>query len=452
MTNKHRFILIAFWLLLSLLAIYQLLVNTRIQSDMSAFMSEQTVDEHVTEANIAVRANKLLAGSSGQIWLLALTGAEVEELAVTSKKLARQLSESGQFIRVLNGETVSSHESQQLLIRYRYLLDSRIDENYFSVASLRHALQQRLSDLASPLSSWVKKWLASDPVGASMSILESTGIENSGPELVNEVWFNSDHQQALLILETQAKGMDLDAQEDINRYIDNTFEQLRPGRDIRLEKSGSPVMALQSRAQIRTESQRLSMAAGLFMLLFIGWVYLSPLRVILSALPLMGGMLFATAAVSFLFGSVHGITLAFGITLLGVAVDYPVHAFSHSRANESFASTVHRIWPTLRLGVLTTILGYAAMAMTDLSGLAQLGVFSIAGLVTAALLTRSLLPALITDIYLRQPQLLGLVMRLNVKAGKGLYAVMALVTLLLISNLWQADTIWSEDIAELSPV
>jgi predicted exporter len=166
-------------------------------------------------------------------------------------------------------------------------------------------------------------------------------------------------------------------------------------------------------------------------------------------------MLFATSAVSIFFGSVHGITLAFGVTLLGVAVDYPVHAFSHSRSDERFISTIHRIWPTLRLGVFTTILGYAAMAMTDLTGLAQLGVFSIIGLATAALLTRSLLPALIPDIYppyLEQPRLFRLAQRLDVKASKLFYAVIVLLTLLLLSNLWRTENIWSEDITELSPV
>src|SRR5690606_36806722 len=84
-----------------------------------------------------------------------------------------------------------------------------------------------------------------------------------------------------------------------------------------------------------------------------------------------------------------------GVTLVGVAVDYPVHVFSHRRAGESSAVCVARIWPTLRLGVLTTLLGYLAMLFTEITGLAQLGTFAIGGLLGAALITRYLLPGLI---------------------------------------------------------
>ena len=80
-----------------------------------------------------------------------------------------------------------------------------------------------------------------------------------------------------------------------------------------------------------------------------------------------------------LFGSLHGITLAFGMTLLGVAVDYPLHLFSHLRDDETPQSTLRRVWPTLRLGVLTTALGYLAMVFSDFDGLRQLAVFAIGG-------------------------------------------------------------------------
>ena len=372
MSNKHRFIVLAFWLLLSSLAVYQLSVNTHIQSDMSSFMSEQLDDKQNSDisSSAIIQSNKLLASSANRIWLLGLSGEDSDKLAATSQSLAKQLRDSGHFVQVLNGGAGIDNKTRQLLVRYRYLLDSRMDENYFSVASLNNAFQERLSELASPLSALVKKWLTSDPVGASMHVMESIGKNDSRPEHVNGVWFSADRTQALLILETHAKGMDLDVQEEINLSIDKAFQQVRGRTNITLEKSGTPVIALQSREQIKIESQQLSMAAGLFMLFFLAWVYVSAVRVILSALPLIGGLLFAASVVSFLFGSIHGITLAFGITLLGVAVDYPVHAFSHSRASESFFSTIKRIWPTLRLGVFTTILGYAAMAMTDLTGAA----------------------------------------------------------------------------------
>ena len=36
-------------------------------------------------------------------------------------------------------------------------------------------------------------------------------------------------------------------------------------------------------------------------------------------------------ATAFVFGPIHGITLAFGFTLLGVAQEYPLRLLSHRR-------------------------------------------------------------------------------------------------------------------------
>ena len=96
-------------------------------------------------------------------------------------------------------------------------------------------------------------------------------------------------------------------------------------------------------------------------------------------------------AVTALYGSIHGITLAFGITLLGITIDYPIHLFSHMKREEGSGRVLQRIWPTLRLGALTTCLGFSAMMAAGFSGLTQLALFAVAGLLAAALASRLVL-------------------------------------------------------------
>ena len=66
---------------------------------------------------------------------------------------------------------------------------------------------------------------------------------------------------------------------------------------------------------------------GMILLMWIAYRHFG--FTLLGALPLVSGALAGLAAVSALFASVHGITLAFGFTLIGVAQDYPMHLFSH---------------------------------------------------------------------------------------------------------------------------
>src|SRR5207247_101963 len=95
-------------------------------------------------------------------------------------------------------------------------------------------------------------------------------------------------------------------------------------------------------------------------------------RALLLAQTAASGM----AAVGVLFGTVHGITLAFGATLIGEAVDYPSYVFTQRKPGESVLEILARVWPTLRLAVLTTVFGSLALLLSSLQGLSQLGVLS----------------------------------------------------------------------------
>ena len=60
------------------------------------------------------------------------------------------------------------------------------------------------------------------------------------------------------------------------------------------------------------------------------------------------GRLAGIAAVSLAFGSVHGITLGFGATLIGEAVDYAIYLFTNAAAGPHAAGdAAARLWRTL---------------------------------------------------------------------------------------------------------
>src|SRR5262249_59392178 len=162
----------------------------------------------------------------------------------------------------------------------------------------------------------------------------------------------------------------------------------------RLLMSGTGVFGTKIRATIQAEARWLSAVAATLVVLVLLAVYRALGAVTLSVLPVATGLLVGIAAVSWVFGSVHGITLGFGATLIGEAVDYPSYAFIQAARGERLDATLARIGPTLRLAVLTTVFGASAMALSSFQGLAQLGLLTIAGVGAAGLATRLVLPAL----------------------------------------------------------
>jgi predicted exporter len=129
-------------------------------------------------------------------------------------------------------------------------------------------------------------------------------------------------------------------------------------------------------------------------------------RVLLAFVPVLVGMLFGAVACVALFGHMHVMTLVLGSSLIGVAVDYPLHYLS-----KSWSLKPWRSWPALRLtlpgltlSLITSTIGYLALAWTPFPALTQIAVFSAAGLLGAYLSAVCLLPALLKNVELRPAQ------------------------------------------------
>ena len=156
-------------------------------------------------------------------------------------------------------------------------------------------------------------------------------------------------------------------------------------------------------------------------------------------------------AVDLAFGFIHGITLAFGITLLGVVDDYPIHLFSHLTRETRAPAVMKEIWPTMRLGVVATALGFSALLLSGFPGLSQLGLFAIVGLFTAAGVTRWVLPHLVPAGF--QARREGLqVARWADTLAKARLVVPLVVGLAIASFVWSDTPLWEQDIANLSPI
>jgi predicted exporter len=181
---------------------------------------------------------------------------------------------------------------------------------------------------------------------------------------------------------------------------------------------------------------------ALLLLAFRRW------RVLLAFLPVMAGMLFGAVACVALFGKMHVMTLVLGSSLIGVAVDYPLHYLS-----KSWSLKPWRSWSALRLtlsgltlSLATSCIGYLALAWTPFPALTQIAVFSGAGLLGAYLTAVCLLPALLNGVDLRPAQwplriaerLLGWREALLNRVPTP--ALLALLMIFCAAGLWQLTT------------
>ncbi len=394
---------------------------------------------------------QLRAGVASRTMLIAIEGGAPPELARFSRELGRALAADPRFDYVINGAAEFTQGARELGLRYRYLLSPSVSAERFSERSLARALRENLERLATLEGAAFKGTLARDPTGELRSLVEAAA--QGAPASRHGVWFSGDGRRALLLAQTAASGMDAVRQQEAADAVTGAFRTTGAGPEYRVLISGPGVFAARTRAAIEHDSRWLTGLAGALVLLILILVYRSPGPVALSALPVLTGLLVGVAAVGVLFDTVHGITLAFGATLIGEAVDYPSYVFTQRKSGESIREVLARVWPTLRLAVLTTVFGSLALLLSSLQGLSQLGVLSMVGVLAAGLVTRWVLPALAPGRGAPPPRALPFSL---VRAGLAMRRAAWIAWMVLAAALAfiaaRHDRIWDDDLAHLSPL
>jgi predicted exporter len=217
--------------------------------------------------------------------------------------------------------------------------------------------------------------------------------------------------------------------------------------------SGPGVFARDAASAIRGDVHRISVVSTVLVVMLLWWRFRSPLVIAAIAVPVVLSIAAASLAMQAVFGTVHGVALGFGITMLGVSIDYPVLMIGHRKSGEAAAATRARIGRAFILAVITATLGLSGMVFSGFPGLSQLGVFSAVGLATAAVATWFLLPRLIVAAELApvasgSPAWLRRIERLRRWRLLGLLPVA-------LSVLWlsaRGGPDWEDDLASLSPI
>ncbi len=332
-------------------------------------------------------------GPAAKLLLVAISGAAPEALAASSQKLSAALRSDPAFGFVSNGEQRLDMVPDALL-PYRYLLSPTLDTQPLDTDYLHQQLQEREQDLASPAATLLTPLLPRDPTLELLKVLESWEPAQQAQQLF-DVWFNKEGNAALMIVQTRGAGFDPAGQKLAIDALRRHFEAVRTVPAMQLTVSGSGAFAVTMQARSEADARLAAILDSVGMVLLMLLAYGSPRRVLLGALPLATAGLCGLGAAAAIFDTVHGITIAFGFTLTGVALDYPIYLFSNEQPGVPALTVARSIWPTLATAVAAVCIAYLAFLVSGVLGLAQLATFNIVGLAAAGLSTRYLLPRLL---------------------------------------------------------
>lgn len=453
LNTRKRAVIVLVYLLVIITGITIVLRNIQISSDMSAFLPRGA-----TQVQKIIFTQFKQAANSRAV-LIGIEGNDQVQLIAINKSISQQLKKSKLFSVVNNGQSALPAKEFNLLFKNRFALSDTTGEENYRIEKLRSHLQKRLASLSSALAPVIKKTLPRDPAGEFENILDKLKSDVTTRK-INGIYFSGDNKRTLILAIPAAQATNLNQQQLAIDTIKNTYEKIDHA-GTKLVLAGPIIIALSAKEKIRNDVRTLSMSATLIVIAFLYFAFRSLRIVLLSVLPLASGMLAGVVAATLLFETVHGITIAFGATLIGIAVDYPMHFFSHLNGRKTPRESMNHIWGTLRLSVVTTIIGFSSLLLSGYGGLSQLAVFSIFGIIAAVLTTRFLLPSVLADNFMYESPISRLTSAFKNYAlqAEKLWPVLILliifsVTILMVKSNLLGDgrnQIWNDNLSALSP-
>ncbi len=151
----------------------------------------------------------------------------------------------------------------------------------------------------------------------------------------------------MLFITTKESALDSQAQALIFSHLERAATALEVAHpDTAVESTGLARFAQSTQRQIQRDIQRISIVSTVSLGALCWLLFRSFQLVLLLFIPVTAGMVAAVASSLALWGNVHGITLAVGASLIGVAMDYVLHFYAHHRlcpAADGPAATMRRI-------------------------------------------------------------------------------------------------------------
>ncbi|HZZ09915.1 MAG TPA: MMPL family transporter [Paraburkholderia sp.] len=405
----------AAWLLLALVAAlycgWRFAGPSPLQTNLLALLPATEADP------VAEKAVDSLASALGDRTVFLVTSHDDAHAKAAAEQLGASLRKSGAFASV-TAELPPFDLSQiaTLYMPYRFGLLTAADRAALSSVSagsaassavLKDTLAQRLY---SPLQGGLTTPLADDPFGWLQRWLGGLPLATSNLELDDNmlVAHRGANTSVLIVATLPGSAYESKTQRAVLDALARGESALKPSfPDVSVARTGAVFYAESARSASEREVHLIGLASLGGIALLMLWVFRSPRLILLGFVSTALGIVCALAATLLVFGKLHLLTLVFGASLIGEAVDYSIQYFVvYLGAPRDWDARrgAREVRPALSVALATSLLGYAILTWVPFPALKQIACFAMVGIVTAYASVLWLLPALLTRGPKRSPR------------------------------------------------
>ena len=292
-------------------------------------------------------------------------------------------------------------------------MDSLLQQPDFIASRLQEAKERLLMPMG--MGSMVENDITHDPLGLFspvVSLMRDTAML-SRFDIYDDCLLTADHRRALVLLNSPYGGSETASNERLldllNTKADSVSRLLTPDSclltpslltpslltPLNIRFCGAPVIAVTNASQIKTDSL-LSVCIAAVLILLLLWFFLRSLRhILLIALTIGWGWVFAIACLSWVHQEVSVIVIGISSIIVGIAVNYPLHLIAHLGHTSDVRQALQEIVKPLVVGNITTVGAFLALVPLRAAALRDLGLFSSFLLIGTILFTLIWLPQMV---------------------------------------------------------
>lgn len=362
-----------------------------------------------TERNpVAEEAVNRLAEAAGNRAIFLVSHASAEKAFSAAGEFAGELRSHAPFRHVLAEiPPLDPAALTNVFLPYRFQLLSQEDRQQLQQVAdnpyplLEDKLQNKLY---APFRFGISLPVAQDPMGFVDRWIASLPLKSLHLEPENGMLARETDGKTWVFVSAELNGSAYsgEVQGAVFSAVSQAEEKLRQQYpDATLLRTGTVFYAGAAHANAEAEMHRISIVSLIGMLTLMFLVFRSIRPLLLGLLSVGFGISSALAATLAVYGDIHLITLVFGASLIGEAIDYAIQYFAaHLGAGKAWEPMqgLRHIRAGLLIALITSLMGYAALALAPFPALSQIALFALAGLSAACLSVFLLLPA-----FLRHP-------------------------------------------------
>lgn len=268
--------------------------------------------------------------------------------------------------------------------------------NLISPDSIEYALGRDYEALLSPSGIVLSKYIRRDPLNVvPLALKKISDIQlDENFETYDGAIVTKDHRHLLMFITPSFATSETVKNKNLINSVKNWATQLSNDK-VTIEPFGACMVSLGNAEQLRKDTFLTTTITIICIALLIGLYFKNVLPVVFIFLPVVFGMVFSLAMLFVFKGVVSAIAVAAGAAVLGIAINYSLHFFTHYKHVRNLKEVINDLTVPMLIGCTTTVGAFFSLMFAKSEALHDFGQFAAFSLIGAILFSIFVLPHLL---------------------------------------------------------